>query len=154
MEDVIGLSLQPIMFLLLFTYVFGDAIAHGSTHTYLQYELPGLLVMTVVFATLGTGLMLNQDISRRSASSSCSPRWPSASTGAGPNRVRIYPDRAPSMSWYTQESNTSSASRTRDGPAAVSAAARFGNCPVAAALTIAATCVARCSSGLTPVLAC
>ena len=62
MEDVIGLSLQPIMFLLLFTYVFGGAIAHGSTHTYLQYELPGLLVMTVVFATLGTGLMLNQDI--------------------------------------------------------------------------------------------
>jgi len=62
MEDVIGLSLQPIMFLLLFTYVFGGAIAH-STHTYLQYALPGLLVMTVVFATLGTGLMLNQDIS-------------------------------------------------------------------------------------------
>jgi len=62
MEDVIGLSLQPIMFLVLFTYVFGGAIAHGSTHAYLQYELPGLLVMTVVFATLGTGLMLNQDI--------------------------------------------------------------------------------------------
>src|SRR5690242_8020045 len=54
MEDVIGLSLQPIMFLLLFTYVFGGAIGHGSTHDYLQYELPGLLVMTVVFATLGT----------------------------------------------------------------------------------------------------
>ena len=62
MEDVIGLSLQPIMFVLLFTYVFGGAIAHGSTRDYLQYELPGLLVMTVVFATLGTGLMLNQDI--------------------------------------------------------------------------------------------
>ncbi len=62
MEDVMGLSLQPIMFLVLFTYVFGGAIAHGSTHAYLQYELPGLLVMSVVFATLGTGLMLNQDI--------------------------------------------------------------------------------------------
>src|SRR5580704_11878652 len=61
-EDVMGLSLQPIMFLVLFTYVFGGAIAHGSTHAYLQYELPGLLVMSVVFATLGTGLMLNQDI--------------------------------------------------------------------------------------------
>jgi len=61
MEDLIGLSLQPIMFLLLFTYVFGGAIA-GGTHNYLQFELPGLLVMTVVFATLGTGLMLNQDI--------------------------------------------------------------------------------------------
>src|SRR5215467_4853989 len=62
-EDLIGLSLQPIMFLLLFTYVFGGAIAHGSVHRYLQYVLPGILVQTVGFATLGTGLMLNQDIS-------------------------------------------------------------------------------------------
>ncbi|MBV9450690.1 MAG: ABC transporter permease [Streptosporangiaceae bacterium] len=62
MEDVLGLSLNPIMFLLLFTYVFGGAIS-GNTHKYLQYELPGILVMTVVFATLGTGLMLNNDIS-------------------------------------------------------------------------------------------
>ncbi|MBV9206917.1 MAG: ABC transporter permease [Actinobacteria bacterium] len=61
MEDVLGLSLNPIMFLLLFTYVFGGAIA-GGTHAYLQFELPGILVLTVVFATLGTGLMLNQDI--------------------------------------------------------------------------------------------
>ena len=60
-EDLLGLSLQPIMYLVLFTYVFGGAIA-GGTHAYLQYALPGLLVMTVVFATLGTGLMLNQDI--------------------------------------------------------------------------------------------
>ncbi|HXW47016.1 MAG TPA: ABC transporter permease [Streptosporangiaceae bacterium] len=62
-EDLLGLSLQPIMFLLLFTYVFGGAIAHGSVHDYLQYVLPGILVQTVLFATLGTGLMLNQDIS-------------------------------------------------------------------------------------------
>jgi oleandomycin transport system ATP-binding protein len=61
-EDIIALSLQPIMFLLLLTYVFGGAIA-GSAHQYLQYLLPGLLVMTAVFATIGTGLMLNQDIS-------------------------------------------------------------------------------------------
>ena len=82
MEDVIGLSLQPIMFLLLFTYVFGGAIAHGSTHTYLQYELPGLLVMTVVFATLGTGLMLSQGITSgvfdqftAACPSPAGPRW-------------------------------------------------------------------------------
>jgi ABC transporter DrrB family efflux protein len=62
-EDLLGLSLQPIMFLLLFTYVFGGAIGHGSVHAYLQYVLPGILVQTVLFATLGTGLMLNQDIS-------------------------------------------------------------------------------------------
>jgi oleandomycin transport system permease protein len=61
-EDLIGLSLQPIMFLLLFVYVFGGAIS-GSPGHYLQYVLPGILVQTVLFATLGTGLMLNQDIS-------------------------------------------------------------------------------------------
>ena len=41
MEDLVGLSLQPIMFLVLFTYVFGGAIK-GGTHAYLQFELPGL----------------------------------------------------------------------------------------------------------------
>jgi ABC-2 type transport system permease protein/oleandomycin transport system permease protein len=60
-EDLVGLSLQPIMFLVLFTYVFGGAIS-GNTHDYLQYALPGLLVQSVLFATLGTGLMLNSDI--------------------------------------------------------------------------------------------
>ena len=35
-EDLFGLRLQPIMYLVLFTYVFGGAIA-GSTHKYLQY---------------------------------------------------------------------------------------------------------------------
>ena len=34
----------------------------GSTHDYLQFSLPGILVLSVVFATLGTGMMLNQDI--------------------------------------------------------------------------------------------
>jgi len=61
-EDLVGLSLQPIMFLLLFVYVFGGAISGSPSH-YLQYVLPGILVQTVLFATLGTGLMLNQDIS-------------------------------------------------------------------------------------------
>jgi ABC transporter DrrB family efflux protein len=60
-EDLFGLSLQPIMYLILFTYVFGGALA-GGTHKYLQFSLPGILVLSVVFATLGTGLMLNQDI--------------------------------------------------------------------------------------------
>src|SRR5580692_1586211 len=61
-EDLFGLWLQPIMYLVLFTYVFGGAIA-GGTHQYLQFSLPGILVLSVVFATLGTGMMLSQDIS-------------------------------------------------------------------------------------------
>ena len=60
-EDLFGLWLQPIMYLLLFTYVFGGAIS-GGTHKYLQLSLPGVLVLSVVFATLGTGMMLSQDI--------------------------------------------------------------------------------------------
>ena len=85
-EDVMGLSLQPIMFLVLFTYVFGGAIAHGSTHAYLQYELPGLLVMSVVFATLGTGLMLNQDIT-----GGVFDRFPDLSLAAEPATLRWRP---------------------------------------------------------------
>jgi oleandomycin transport system permease protein len=61
MEDLFSLSLTPIMYLLLFTYVFGGAIS-GNTHKYLQTELPGILVLSVVFATMGTGMMLNADI--------------------------------------------------------------------------------------------
>ena len=64
--EVIDFSVQPVMFLLLFTYVFGGAIAHGSVHAYLEYVLPGIIVQTVLFATLGTGLMLNADIDRKS----------------------------------------------------------------------------------------
>jgi oleandomycin transport system permease protein len=61
MEDVLSLSLQPVLFLLIFTYVFGGAIS-GSSRSYLQYAFPGLLVNSVVLTTVGTGLMLNQDI--------------------------------------------------------------------------------------------
>src|SRR5690242_7577246 len=60
-EDVLGLTLTPIMYMLLFTYVFGGAIS-GNVHKYLQFELPGILVMSVVFSTLGTGMALSQDI--------------------------------------------------------------------------------------------
>jgi oleandomycin transport system permease protein len=61
LEDLFSLSLTPIVYLLLFTYVFGGAVS-GSTHKYLQVTLPGVLVMSVVFATMGTGMMLNADI--------------------------------------------------------------------------------------------
>jgi len=60
-EDLPGLVLTPIMYLVLFTYIFGSAIA-GNVHNYLQFELPGILVLAVIFSTLGTGQMLSQDI--------------------------------------------------------------------------------------------
>lgn len=53
----------PIMFTLLFTYLFGGALA-GSPREYLQVLLPGILVMTVAMITMYTGMALNTDISK------------------------------------------------------------------------------------------
>src|SRR5258707_7906907 len=60
-EDIFGLVLTPVMYLLLFRYLFGGAIS-GNVHSYLQFELPGILVLAVIFSTLGTGQALSQDI--------------------------------------------------------------------------------------------
>ncbi len=61
--ELLDLSVQPIMFLLLFTYVFGGAIA-GSTGEYLQFSLPGLVAQNMLFATLTTAIGLNTDITK------------------------------------------------------------------------------------------
>lgn len=61
--EVIDFSIQPIMFLLLFTYVFGGAIA-GSTGDYLTFALPGLIVQNALFGTLNTGIGLNNDLTK------------------------------------------------------------------------------------------
>jgi ABC-2 type transport system permease protein len=53
----------PIMFVLLYTYLFGGALA-GSPRAYLQQLLPGILVMTVSWCTMYTGQALNTDISK------------------------------------------------------------------------------------------
>ncbi len=53
----------PIMFVLLYTYLFGGALA-GSPREYLQALLPGILVMTVCWITMYTGMALNTDISK------------------------------------------------------------------------------------------
>jgi oleandomycin transport system permease protein len=61
--ELVDLSVQPIMFVLLFTYVFGGAIAN-STHEYLQFALPGIIVQNALFATLSTGVGLNTDLTK------------------------------------------------------------------------------------------
>jgi daunorubicin/doxorubicin transport system permease protein len=53
----------PIMFVLLYTYLFGGALA-GSPSEYLQQLLPAILVMTVSWITMYTGMALNTDISK------------------------------------------------------------------------------------------
>lgn len=62
-EQLFDVTAFPIMFTLIFTYLFGGALA-GSTGAYLQYVLPGILVQTVVFITIYTGFGLNTDITK------------------------------------------------------------------------------------------
>jgi ABC-2 type transport system permease protein len=62
-EQLFDVTAFPIMFTLIFTYLFGGALA-GSTGEYLHYLLPGILVQTVVFITIYTGLGLNTDVTK------------------------------------------------------------------------------------------
>jgi ABC-2 type transport system permease protein len=52
-----------VLFTVMFTYIFGGAIA-GSTREYLQYILPGILVMSVLFTTVYSGVALNTDLTK------------------------------------------------------------------------------------------
>ncbi|MCA2212534.1 ABC transporter permease [Jidongwangia harbinensis] len=61
--ELLDFSVQPVMFLLLFTYVFGGAIA-GSPGDYLAFGLSGIIVQNLLFATLNTGVGLNTDLSK------------------------------------------------------------------------------------------
>lgn len=53
----------PLMMTLMFTYLFGGALA-GSVKEYVQYLIPGIVVQTIVFITVYTGVGLNADISK------------------------------------------------------------------------------------------
>ena len=53
----------PLMFTLLFTFLFGGALA-GSPQQYIQFLLPGILVQSIVFITVYTGVGLNTDIDK------------------------------------------------------------------------------------------
>jgi ABC-2 type transport system permease protein len=62
-EQLLDVTVTPVMFVLMFTYLFGGAIA-GSTREYLQYLLPGILVMSVLFTTVYAGIALNTDLTK------------------------------------------------------------------------------------------
>ncbi|HEY7070727.1 MAG TPA: ABC transporter permease [Acidimicrobiales bacterium] len=59
--QLFDVTMFPIMFTLIFTFLFGGALA-GSPREYLQDLLPGILVMTVTMITVYTGMALNTDI--------------------------------------------------------------------------------------------
>ena len=60
-EKLMDVTLMPIVFLVLFLYVFGGVVA-GSTHAYLEVLLPGLIGQMAMFATMGLGTALCEDI--------------------------------------------------------------------------------------------
>jgi daunorubicin/doxorubicin transport system permease protein len=62
-EQLLDVTITPVMFVLMFTYIFGGAIA-GSTGAYLDYILPGILVMSVLFTTVYSGVALNTDLTK------------------------------------------------------------------------------------------
>lgn len=61
--QLFDVTVFPIMMTLLFTYLFGGALA-GSPEAYIQFLLPGITVQTIVFVTVYTGMGLNTDITK------------------------------------------------------------------------------------------
>ncbi|HEX3787650.1 MAG TPA: ABC transporter permease [Pseudonocardiaceae bacterium] len=62
-ESLIDVTLQPILFLVLFVFLFGGAIS-GNWHLYLESLVPGLMVQNTMFASMGTGYGLGTDLDK------------------------------------------------------------------------------------------
>lgn len=63
-ELLVFATIQPVMFVLLFVYVFGGAIATPGYTSYEQYLIPGIVAQTVVFGSAFTGVGLAEDLSK------------------------------------------------------------------------------------------
>lgn len=62
-EQLFDVTLQPIIFTLMFTYIFGGAIA-GDVNSYLPLIIPGILVQTVITSSTVTGVQLREDMDK------------------------------------------------------------------------------------------
>jgi oleandomycin transport system permease protein len=62
-EALIDVTLQPAIFLLIFVYIFGGAVA-GSTSDYLKFLLPGILAQTIATGAIAIGVNLNTDLEK------------------------------------------------------------------------------------------
>ncbi len=63
-ELLIFAAIQPIMFVLLFAYVFGGSISVPGYSDYNQYLMPGIFAQTVLFGTAFTGVGIAEDLSK------------------------------------------------------------------------------------------
>lgn len=57
-------TIQPVIFILLFRYVFGGAISAPGSIDYVNYLLTGIFVQTITFAAIQTGIGLSEDLSK------------------------------------------------------------------------------------------
>jgi len=62
-EQLLDVTLQPVMFVVIFVYLLGGAIS-GSQTVYLEYLLPAIMVQSVMFASVATGFSLNTDVKK------------------------------------------------------------------------------------------
>lgn len=62
-EQLIDVTLQPILFTLMFTYLFGGAIA-GNVHAYLPLIIPGILAQTILTGSVAIGVNLREDMDK------------------------------------------------------------------------------------------
>ncbi len=65
-QVVVFSSIQPIMFLTLFNYVFGGAIGVATSGPYINFLLPGIIAQSALFGTLQTPIALIEDLDRGS----------------------------------------------------------------------------------------
>ncbi|AXA97760.1 ABC transporter [Microbacterium sp. PM5] len=62
-EQLVDVTVQPIIFTLMFAYIFGGAIA-GNVESYLPALIPGILVQTVITTSVVTGTQLREDMDK------------------------------------------------------------------------------------------
>jgi ABC transporter DrrB family efflux protein len=62
-EIIVFVAIQPIMFVLLFRYVFGGAIPIPGV-SYVDFLIPGIIIQMVAFAVFGTGIGINEDVNK------------------------------------------------------------------------------------------
>ena len=62
-EALVDVTIQPGLFLVIFVYIFGGAVS-GSTHSYLQFLLPGILAQTIGMGAVAIGVNLNTDMEK------------------------------------------------------------------------------------------
>ena len=62
-ELLLDVTIQPIIFVVLFRYVFGGAIETGGT-TYVNFLMAGIFVQTIAFAMLWSGVLLANDLQK------------------------------------------------------------------------------------------